>query len=134
MPVRRLCPSGALRQGDQHAAAPPPSEESAQLLHATQESGVVNTQPVSFPIRLPDALQEEAQRLLGASRAATSELLVELWPALDRFAAERTGPAWKQVERYAARRSGHGRRPRALRDGAGGTHSARPGHAQAGLC
>src|SRR5262249_11083108 len=37
-------------------------------------------------------------------------LLVQLWPQLDRFAGERTGPAWKQVEQYAARRSGHGNR------------------------
>src|SRR5262252_4954839 len=88
---------------------------------------VARTQPLAFPIRLPDALQEEALRLLDASCTATSELLVELWPQLDRFAAERTGPAWKQVEQYATRRSGHGRRPRALRDGACGAHSARPG-------
>src|SRR5262249_38960260 len=32
------------------------------------------------------------------------------WPALDRFAAERTGLAWKQVEQEATRRSGHGNR------------------------
>ena len=71
---------------------------------------MATTQPLAFPIRLPDALQAEALRLLDASRQATNELLVELWPALDRFAAERTGPAWKQVERYATRRSGHGSR------------------------
>src|SRR5215831_6003089 len=70
----------------------------------------VNTQPLSFPIRLPDALQAEALRLLDASCVAINEVLVELWPALDRFVAERTGPAWKQVERYAVRRSGHGSR------------------------
>jgi putative transposase len=70
----------------------------------------VNTQPVSFPIRLPDALQAEALRLLDASRGAINQLLLELWPQLDRFAAERTGPAWKQVEQYATRRSGHGSR------------------------
>jgi hypothetical protein len=75
---------------------------------------MATTQPLAFPIRLPDALQEEALRLLDASRSATNQLLAELWPALDRFAAERTGPAWKQVEQYAVRRSGHGRRPRAL--------------------
>jgi putative transposase len=68
------------------------------------------TQPLAFPIRLPDALQAEGLRLLDASRQATNELLVALWPRLDRFATERTGPAWKLVERYATRRSGHGNR------------------------
>src|SRR5262249_54762705 len=61
---------------------------------------MAKTHPLAFPIRLPDALQAEALRLLDASRQATGELLLELWPALDRFAAERTGPAWKQVEQY----------------------------------
>src|ERR1051326_7243201 len=71
---------------------------------------MARTHPLSFPMRLPDALQAEALRLLDASRAAINELLLELWPQLDRFAAERTGPAWKQVERYATKRSGHGSR------------------------
>jgi hypothetical protein len=93
---------------------PAPFDVRAQPILAAQESGLVHTQPLSFPIRLPDALQAEALRLLDASRAAINELLVELWPQLDRFAAERTGPAWKQVEQYVTKRSGHGRRPRAL--------------------
>src|SRR5215831_595799 len=71
---------------------------------------MAKSQPLAFPIRLPDGLQAEALRLLDASSQATSALLVELWPELDRFAAERTGPAWKQVEQYAARQSGHGNR------------------------
>lgn len=70
----------------------------------------MNTHPLAFPICLPEVLQAEALRLLDASRLATSELLLELWPELDRFAAERTGPAWKQVEQYVTRRSGHGSR------------------------
>src|SRR5215813_12983760 len=81
-----------------------------QPILAVQEAGLVHTQPLSFPIRLPDALQAEALRLLDASRSAINELLIELWPQLDRFATERTGPAWKQVERYATLRSGHGSR------------------------
>ena len=89
---------------------PPPAGVRAQPLLAAQEAGSVHTQPVSFPTRLPDVMQAESLRLLDASRGATNELLVGLWPQLDRFAAERTGPAWKQVEQYAARRSGHGSR------------------------
>ena len=70
----------------------------------------MKTQPVSFPIRVPDALQAEALRLLDESRGAINQLLTDLWPQLDRFAAERSGPAWKQVERQLVRRSGHGNR------------------------
>ena len=75
-----------------------------------EEASLTRTQPLAFPIRLPDQLQAEALRLLDASRGAINQLLVDLWPDLDRFAAERTGPAWKQVERYVTRRSGHGSR------------------------
>jgi putative transposase len=71
---------------------------------------VAKTQTLSFPIRLPDALQAEALRLLDASRQAINQILVDLWPHLDQFAGERSGPAWKQVERHLLRRSGHGSR------------------------
>src|SRR5258708_11851811 len=68
------------------------------------------TQPLSFPMRLPDQMQQEARRLLDASREASNASIVELWPQLDRFAGDRSGPAWKQVEKYLIRRSGHGNR------------------------
>jgi putative transposase len=71
---------------------------------------VAKTQTLSFPIRLPDALQAEALRLLDASRIAINRIIMDLWPQLDLFASERTGPAWKQVERYLLMRSGHGNR------------------------
>jgi putative transposase len=67
-------------------------------------------QTLSFPIRLPDAMQAEALRLLDASRTAINELLQALWPVLDAFTTERTGPAWKQVEPLLLKRSGHGSR------------------------
>src|SRR5713226_4249198 len=67
-------------------------------------------QTLSFPIRLPDALQAEALRLLDASHLAINEILVDLWPQLDQFAGDRSGPAWKQVERHLLSRSGHGSR------------------------
>ena len=68
------------------------------------------TQTLSFPIRLPDAMQAAALRLLDASGIATNQMVTELWPQLDLFASDRTGPAWKQVERYLLSRSGHGSR------------------------
>src|SRR6266478_6910325 len=55
-------------------------------------------------------MQAEALRLLDASSSAINQMLIDLWPQLDLFAAERVGPAWKQVEKYLLRRSGHGSR------------------------
>jgi putative transposase len=71
---------------------------------------MAKTQTLSFPIRLPDAMQAPALRLLDASRKAINEILVELWDKLDAFATDRSGPAWKQVERHLVKRSGHGSR------------------------
>ena len=71
---------------------------------------MAKTQTLSFPMRLPDSMQAEALRLLDASTPAINQMLTDLWPQLDRFAAERVGPAWKQVEKHLLRRSGHGSR------------------------
>jgi putative transposase len=71
---------------------------------------MAKTQTLSFPIRLPDSMQAEALRLLDASRIAINQIITELWPQLDLFAADRSGPAWKQVERHLLKRSGHGNR------------------------
>ena len=71
---------------------------------------MVKTQTLSFPIRLPDAMQAEALRLLDASRIAINQIIIDLWPQLDLFGSSRTGPAWKQVERHLLTRSGHGNR------------------------
>lgn len=71
---------------------------------------MAKTQTLAFPIRLPDTMQAGALRLLDASLEAVNQILVALWPHLDRFATERTGPAWKQVDRYLLTCSGHGSR------------------------
>ena len=71
---------------------------------------MAKTQTLSFPMRLPDAMQAEALRLLDASTSAINQMITDLWPDLDLFAAERTGIAWKQVEKHLLRRSGHGSR------------------------
>src|SRR5258708_19556975 len=71
---------------------------------------VAKTQTLSFPIRLPDAMQAEALRMLDASRAAINQMITQLWPQLALFLSDRTGPAWKQVEPHLLTRSGHGTR------------------------
>ena len=71
---------------------------------------MAKTQALSFPVRLPDALQADTLRLLDASREAINALLIQLWDRLDDFVAERTGPAWKQVDALLLQRPGHGNR------------------------
>jgi len=50
-------------------------------------------QPLSYDVRLPDEAQADALRLLDASRAVVNASLVKLWPQLDDFMGERSGPA-----------------------------------------
>jgi putative transposase len=71
---------------------------------------MAKTQTLPFPIRLPDDIQVEALRLLHASRTAINQIIVDLWPQLDRFAGDRTGQAWKQIKKHLLTRSGHGSR------------------------
>src|SRR5260370_19740807 len=71
---------------------------------------MAKTQPLPLLIRLPEVMQAEAFRLLDDSRIAINQIVEEMWPQLDLFASDRTGPAWKQVERHLFTRSGHGNR------------------------
>lgn len=54
-------------------------------------------QALSYDLRLPDEAQADALRLLDASKRIINAALVALWPRLDEFMGEQTGPAWKQV-------------------------------------
>jgi putative transposase len=67
-------------------------------------------QPLSYDLRLPDSAQADALRLLDASRAVVNLALVQLWPLLDEFMAERAGPAWKQVVELIGSPDPHGDR------------------------
>ncbi len=71
---------------------------------------MAKTQTLSFPIRLPDSMQAEALRLLDESTPAINQIIRDVWPALDLFAADRAGIAWKQVEKQLLCGSGHGSR------------------------
>jgi putative transposase len=67
-------------------------------------------QPLTYDVRLPDEAQADALRLLRASRSVVNQALTLLWPYLDEFGSERTGPAWKQVGKYMGSPDFHGDR------------------------
>jgi putative transposase len=55
------------------------------------------SQTLSYPIRLPDAAQADALRLLDVSREVINATVVALWPRLDAFGTRDTTYAYKQV-------------------------------------
>ena len=72
--------------------------------------GAQPVQPVSYDLRRPETAQADALRLLDASRIAINQALTALWPHLDVFTTERTGPAWKQVDALLPSPDPHGSR------------------------
>jgi len=67
-------------------------------------------QPLTYDVRLADEAQEDALRLLDATREVCNQALEILWPHLDEFGSERAGPAWKQVGKYIGSPQPHGDR------------------------
>jgi len=67
-------------------------------------------QALSYDLRLPDEAQVDALRLLDASKRIINAALVALWPRLDEFMSEQTGPAWKQVVAMMDSPQTHGNR------------------------
>src|SRR5262252_4341867 len=67
-------------------------------------------QPLSYDVRLPDEVQADALRLLDSSRTVVNALLACLWPRLDEFGGQRSGPAWKEVVAMTASPDPHGDR------------------------
>jgi putative transposase len=67
-------------------------------------------QPLTYDIRLPNEAQADALRLLDASRSVVNQALMLLWPWLDNFGEQSTGPAWKQVGQYTGSPQYHGDR------------------------
>ena len=68
------------------------------------------TQTLSYNLRLPKEAQEDALRLLDASRAVINATLTRLWPAPDAFTGDRTRQAWKQVAECIGSSDPHGDR------------------------
>src|SRR5438128_1222408 len=67
-------------------------------------------QPLTYDVRLPDEAQADALRLLDASRAVVNQTLTLLWPHLDEFGIDHSGPAWKHVGKYMGSPDFHGDR------------------------
>jgi putative transposase len=67
-------------------------------------------QPVSYELRLPDAVQAAALRLLDASREVVNATVAALWERLDDFGERETRYAYKQVTALIASSDPHGDR------------------------
>ena len=68
------------------------------------------TQSLSYPIRLPDVVQQEALRLLDVSREVINTTVVALWARLDEFGERETKYAYKQVTAMIGSSDPHGDR------------------------
>src|SRR5215469_15596302 len=69
-----------------------------------------NLQPLSYALRLPDAVQAAALRLLDASREVINATVVALWDQLDTFGERESKYAYKQVTALIGSPDPHGDR------------------------
>src|SRR5215467_10908582 len=67
-------------------------------------------QPLSYQLRLPDALQAAALRLLDVSRQVINATVHALWGRLDDFGERETKYAYKQVTAMMSSPAFHGDR------------------------
>jgi putative transposase len=67
-------------------------------------------QPLSYELRLPDAVQAAALRLLDASREVINATVAALWERLDEFGERETKYAYKQVTALIGSSEPHGDR------------------------
>ncbi len=67
-------------------------------------------QSLSYPLRLPNDVQEDALRLLGASREVINATVVALWGRLDEFGERESQYAYKQVTAMMGSPAFHGDR------------------------
>jgi len=69
-----------------------------------------NVQPLSYALRLPDAVQAAALRLLDVSREVINITVAALWERLDEFGERETRYAYKQVTAMMSSPAVHGDR------------------------
>src|ERR1051326_6866254 len=90
--------------------------------------------PLSYELRLPDAVQAAALRLLDASRAVTNATVAAVWELLDDFVERESKSAYKQATAPMGSPAFQGDRAMALRSRAGRAHLAWAGCAQKAVC
>lgn len=71
---------------------------------------MANKQALTYSLRLPDAAQADALRLLDASRAVVNQAITTLWPRLDEFTERPHPQAGKHVTDLIASPDPHGNR------------------------
>src|SRR5215467_9250678 len=69
-----------------------------------------HVQPLSYALRLPDAVQAAALRLLDVSREVINSTIAALWERLDEFGERETKYAYKQVMALLGSPEPHGDR------------------------
>src|SRR5215470_5915598 len=69
-----------------------------------------NVQPLSYELRLPDAAQAAALRVLDSSRAVINATVAALWDRLDAFGERESKYAYKQVTAMIGSSDPHGDR------------------------
>jgi hypothetical protein len=65
---------------------------------------------LSYPLRLPDSIQQDALRLLDTSREVINLTVTALWDRLDELATRTNSHAYKQVEEMLPPPLSHGHR------------------------
>jgi hypothetical protein len=71
---------------------------------------VANKQVLTYSVRLPDAAQADALRLLDASRTVVNQTILLLWPRLTEFADRPYPQTWKHVTDLIDSPDPHGNR------------------------
>ena len=71
---------------------------------------MASKQVLTYSLRLPDLAQEDALRLLDASRAVINQTITTLWPRLAEFTERPSPQAWKHVTDLIDSPSPHGNR------------------------
>src|SRR5215471_17331708 len=96
--LTRMCPlRGYLTVAHKHELCYTWCQQGQMFVTGDPMRTVRTVQPLSYALRLPDAVQAAALRLLDVSREVINSTVVALWERLDDFGERETRYAYKQV-------------------------------------